>query len=73
MTADKLHPKDVLKKTIEGFKKQAQGRIKTIETEVLTKDKKRVPVSISTAPVYISGKEYMFGIFRRIKKRSKGT
>ena len=43
MKADKLHPKDLVKRTMEDFKKQAAGKIHIIETEVLAKSKKRIP------------------------------
>jgi len=64
MTANQLHPKDKIKETMDGFKKQAQGKTKTVETEVITKNKKRIPVSISTSPVNIGETNLMFGIFR---------
>jgi PAS domain S-box-containing protein len=70
MKADQLHPKDMVKKTMEGFKKQAQGRIKAVESEVLAKNRKRIPVSISTAPVKVGDKSYMFGIFRVTGKKT---
>ncbi len=64
MKAAQLHPKDRVKETMEGFKKQSQGRIKMVESEIITKNKKRIPVSISTAPVQIGGRKFMLGIFR---------
>ena len=69
MISEQLIPKDRVKKTMDNFKKQAQGKGEIMETEVLTKNKKRIPVSISTAPVKIGDKSYMFGIFRVIGKK----
>lgn len=67
MRADDLHPKDKLKKTMEGFQKQAEGKIKFIVTQVLTKNKKRIPVKIHASPVKIGGKVYSQGMFSEIK------
>jgi len=67
MKADELHPKDKLKETMEGFKKQAEGKIKSILTEVLTKDKKRIPVKINASAIKIGKKTYSQGMFRELK------
>ena len=68
MTADKLHPKDKIKETMEGFKKQAQGKMDIVKSVVLTKNKKRIPVSISGTAVKTGGdKTYMIGIFMVMK------
>ncbi len=66
MKAEQLHPKELLKKTMEDFKKHAAGHIKLVKTVVLTKNKKRVPVSINSSIITIKGKKYLQGIFRRI-------
>lgn len=72
MYADQLHPRDLAKETMEkGFKKQLTGEIKTIESEILTKDKRRIPVSISASLIKIGGKPYMQGIFRDITEQKK--
>ncbi|MBW2988702.1 PAS domain S-box protein [Candidatus Woesearchaeota archaeon] len=68
MKVDQIHPKDRLKETLEGFKKQAAGKIKKLRTEVLTKDNKRIPVEISASPIRIKGKDYVQGIFREMRK-----
>ena len=67
MNADELHPKDKLKETMEGFKKQVEGKIKSVFTEVLTKDKKRIPVRINASSVKIGNKRYNQGIFAKLK------
>ncbi|MFH1066132.1 MAG: PAS domain S-box protein [Nanoarchaeota archaeon] len=71
MKADNLHPKDKAKETMEGFKRQAEGREKVVFSEVMTKDKKRVPVEISAGSFRIGDKEYMEGIFRDITWKRK--
>jgi PAS domain S-box-containing protein len=71
MRADELHPKDILKETMKGFKKQAQGKIKVVETKLLTKDKQSVPVSISSALIHVGGKDILVGIFRDITEQKK--
>jgi signal transduction histidine kinase len=71
MRADQLHPKDILKETMEALKKHAAGDTLLVESEVLAKDKKRVPVSISSALVEIGGEKYLQGVFRDITKRKQ--
>jgi len=67
MNADELHPKDKLKETMEGFKKQVEGKIKSVFTEVLTRDKKRIPVKVNASAVKIGSKRYNQGIFTKLK------
>ena len=71
MKADELHPKDMVAETMEGFKKQAEGKINVFSTEVLTKDNKRIPVSINGAAIHIKDKDYIEGIFRDISKQKE--
>ncbi len=71
MRADQLHPKDKVKKIMEGFKKHVAGELLLVESEVLTKDKKRVPVSISSSLVEIAGEKYLQDIFRDITERKQ--
>jgi PAS domain S-box-containing protein len=71
MKADELHPKDVLERTMEEFKKQASGKITIVETEVLAKGKRRVPVAINSAPITIGGKGYLQGIFRDVREQKE--
>ena len=63
MKADELHPEDKIKETMEGFKKQAEGKIKSISTEVLTKNNQRIPVKINASAVLIGNKRYSQGMF----------
>ncbi|MFA5141567.1 MAG: PAS domain S-box protein [Candidatus Woesearchaeota archaeon] len=67
MTADKLHPEDVLKRTMATFELQAKGKYsQSLITEVITKHGKRIPVSIKTSGYYLQGKYFLQGIFRDI-------
>lgn len=70
MTADELHPSDKVKEAIESFQLQAEGKIDIIETEILCRDKKRIPVSVTTSIHEGSdGKKYAQGVFRDISER----
>ena len=71
MCADQFHPEDMVDGTMEAFKKQAAGMRKIIESEILTKDKKRVAVSINSAILEIDGKPYLMGVFRDITERKQ--
>ncbi len=71
MRADDLHPKDIRKEAMTGFKKQLEGKSNLEVTEILSKDNKRIPVAISASSININGKEYIQGIFRDITQRKK--
>lgn len=71
MTANALHPSDEVKETMEAFKRQAEGKIEYVETEVLAKSGQRIPVEINSAPFVFKGKSYLMGIFRNITERKK--
>jgi len=71
MKADSIHPKDKIQETMEGFKKQMEGKIDIVESEVLTKSGKRTPVAINASSIELNGKNYMLGIFRDITERKK--
>lgn len=71
MRADQFHPEDRVNETMEGFKKQAAGMSVVIESEILTKDKKRVAVSINAAAMEIDGKPYIMGVFRDISEHTR--
>jgi PAS domain S-box-containing protein len=66
MKANELHPKDKEEEIMKKFQKQAEGKLKSIFTEVLTKNKKRIPVKINASPVNIGGKIYSQGMFAEI-------
>ena len=66
MNAVELHPKDKVNQAMNGFKLQLEKKEENIFTEVLTKAKKRVPVSINSSLVHIGEKDYLQGIFRDI-------
>lgn len=69
MNADQLHPKDAVKKSMDGFKEQAMGKMDIVNSEVLTKNKKRIPVAVSGTLVKTEDGAYMIGIFRVIGKK----
>lgn len=71
LKVDQLYPKDLVKRTTEDFKKHAAGKLVVVETEVLTKNKKRIPVSINSAIIEFDGKPYVLEIFRDITSIKK--
>ena len=71
LRADQLHPKDLVERTMEDFKKHSAGKLLVVDTEILTKGKKRVPVSINTSVIKINGKSCLLGIFRDITGRKQ--
>lgn len=71
MRVDQFHPEDRLIDTMEVFNKQAAGMSIIVETEILTKDKKRVAVSINAAAVVIGGERLIMGVFRNISTQKK--
>ncbi len=66
MSADQLHPPDSVKKTMEKFQEQIQGKLENVAAEILTKAGKRIPVEISSSSMAIEGKIYSVGIFRNM-------
>ena len=71
MPADKLHPEDKVRETMEAFKKQAEGMRASVESEILAKNKKRIAVSINSAIVERDGKPCLMGVFRDITEQKK--
>jgi len=71
MRADQLHPEDVLERTMDVFRRQAAGEDIMVESEVLARDGRRIPVSINTALVKIQGEPRLVGVFRDITDRKK--
>ena len=69
MRADQLHPLEAVHVTMEAFKKQVAGGDVLVEAAVLSKDGKKIPVSINTAIVELQGKLYLMGVFRDITDR----
>ena len=72
MYAHELHPKDRQDETMKAFNSQFHGKLKSFLTEVLTKDKRRIPVSINASIVKVGGIIYSQGIFRDITEQEKG-
>ena len=71
MHVHQLYPKNLLEDTLDKFKRQIGNEKMIVNTAVLTKDKKLVPVAINTALVKFGGKSYLQGIFRNITQQKK--
>jgi len=71
MSVDQLFPKDLVKRTMEDFEKHAAGELLVVLTEVLTKNKKRIPVSINATTIEFHGKPCLLGVFRDITSIKK--
>lgn len=66
MTADELHPDDLRAETIDMFRDFLKEKIGSVETDVITRDGKRVPVSINATPLEFGESRFLVGIFRDI-------
>ncbi|MDZ7611749.1 MAG: PAS domain S-box protein [Candidatus Moranbacteria bacterium] len=64
-----LHPKGIQKETLDKFKKQARGEAGIIETKIITKKGKEIPVSISSARIENNEKTELVGIFRDVSEK----
>lgn len=71
MSADQLHPTEKIKKTMEDFERHARSELLIVESEVLTKDGRRVPVSINSKLIVRKGNKVLQGIFRDITYQKK--
>ncbi len=71
MRADDLHPKELVRQTMKGFKKQVRGVVRTLNSQVLTKGGRRVDVLISASALEIGGMKLMIGVFKDITERKK--
>jgi PAS domain S-box-containing protein len=65
MKASKFHPKDKVKETMAGFMRQIKKR-GVVRTEILTKNKKIIPVSVNAKLIKVGKKKYLQGVFRDI-------
>lgn len=70
MQIDQFHPKDLAKKSIKEFESSKKNS-NIIETEIETKNKERIAVSINTSLVQLDGRKIMLGIFRDISEQKK--
>jgi diguanylate cyclase (GGDEF)-like protein/PAS domain S-box-containing protein len=67
-----LHPKeDTVDEYSKTFKQHLEDETKIIETNVITKDGKYVPVEIKANSFSLKGKKYLQGFFRDITERKK--
>ena len=70
MKAEELHPSDRLEMTMPpGFQQHAAGAQILVETEIMTKAGRRIPVEISASTFSVGTSRYMQGIFRDISER----
>jgi len=69
MSAEQLHPKDLVRETMTGFEAQAAKKIRIINSEVVTGAGQRIPVEINTATFRQGGKSYLIGVFRDVTER----
>ena len=64
--SDSIHPPELREQTMQRFRMFAEGGESGIESSVLTRDGRNVPVSISAAKITVAGRPFLIGIFRDI-------
>ena len=70
MSAGDLTPEDLKGEIVDWFKKLPKKN-KRIETEIITKDLKRIPVEASATIIELNGLSYIQALFRDIIERKK--
>jgi len=68
---DALHPKDVRAETIDNFRKYADGMDVSVDSVVITRDGRRVPVSIIGNQIEVNGQNFLIGSFRDISRQKQ--
>lgn len=71
MQAADLHPPDVREVTMEHFRGSLGGMTSSVESVVLMRDGRRVPVSINAGPVEVGGRTLLIGTFRDITRQKQ--
>ncbi|MHB8162923.1 MAG: PAS domain S-box protein [Methanoregula sp.] len=71
MQAASFHPEDLREMTMEHFREFLEGMTSSVESEVLTRDGGRVPVSINAWPVDVGGRILLIGTFRDITRQKR--
>ncbi|PKL58505.1 MAG: hypothetical protein CVV34_01940, partial [Methanomicrobiales archaeon HGW-Methanomicrobiales-5] len=66
-----LHPEDVRAVTMEHFQKFLQGMTNSVESALLTRDGRRVEVSVNAGPVEVGGHILLIGTFRDITEQKR--
>ncbi|MDO9550206.1 MAG: PAS domain S-box protein, partial [Methanoregula sp.] len=61
-----LHPEDVRAGTMEHFQKFLEGMTNSVESALLTRDGRRVEVSVNAGPIEVGGQILLIGTFRDI-------
>ncbi|MHA1418277.1 MAG: PAS domain S-box protein [Candidatus Heimdallarchaeaceae archaeon] len=69
MNADDLHPDNLINRTMEAFNTHASGKSFIYESELITANNERIPVSISSSIVEANDGSYLLGIFRDISEQ----
>ncbi len=66
-----LHPVEEISVMEDAFQKHASGERFVVESQVLTKSKRKIPVSINSSIIQIGKKKYLQGIFRDLTDRKE--
>jgi PAS domain S-box-containing protein len=71
MGVNDIHPKDELEKVGATFARMARGSNETLDTLIVRRDGKRVPVGITSAAVTLKGRKALIGSFRDLTERKQ--
>lgn len=66
-----IHPPEELERVLKHVEKYLKGDMDVVDTLVLTKDKKKIPVAITGSLIEYGDKKVLQGIFRDISRRKK--
>ncbi len=66
LKAQDLHPEESVESTMKAFERHAQGSNELVRTMVLTKNNRRVVVSINSSLITIRNRKYLQSSFRNI-------
>lgn len=67
-TIEELHPSDILEQTRFRFNLQALGLMKIVETEILARNDKRIPVTISSSIIEYHGRQCLMRVVQDISE-----
>ena len=71
LRVDALHPEDVRVATMENFMKLRDGMNDSVDSVIITRDGRRVPVSISGGSIEVNGQFTLIGSFRDMTRQKK--
>ncbi|HKL24291.1 MAG TPA: PAS domain S-box protein, partial [Candidatus Nanoarchaeia archaeon] len=66
-----LHPKEIREESMKVFEKYNKSESMRYETRLLTKQGKKIPISISTSIIELESEKIAVGLFRDISDRKK--